>query len=200
MLLNAEFTLDHFRSAMFRSAPFRLEKSDSWSDDSWRIDQHEREFRPNPGPRVIRPGRAVGRMIGGHLSTFSLLRGTRFMPDLSGAILIFEEDGSSRDATAALLQRHLYALSQTPSFRDIRGLVFGRFPRCCQIPDNELSRILETFAVTQSVDVPIVADIDCGHTTPMLTWPSGAPGVLVATRDAINLEERGKHSICGSEQ
>ena len=45
--------------------------------------------------RCIHPGEATGTIVGGNLSTFKLLGGTRYIPSLKNTILFLEDDYES---------------------------------------------------------------------------------------------------------
>ena len=49
-----------------------------------------RALRPSPGWSWLKPGRAVGRLIGGCLESMEHLRGTPYWPNFEGAIWFFE--------------------------------------------------------------------------------------------------------------
>ena len=103
------------------------------------------------------------------------------MPDLAEAILILEEDDSAAENTEVLLERNLYALSQVPSFAQVKAIIFGRFPRRSGLSRRDLDRLLNSIPALSNM--PIIADIDTGHTSPMTTWPYGALASLTAGED-----------------
>lgn len=183
MLEGAEYMLNHFEKSLFRPGSFTLTAATEWSDDSWRTDQHNRNFFPNPGPRILQCGRSAGRLVGGSLSTFSLLRGTPFFPDLGGSILVLEDDASAGNETLIHVERNLFALSQVPGFADIAGIVFGRFARRSAVNPDDLDRILSAISSLARNPIPVIADVDVGHTCPMTTWPYGGMAHFVASHD-----------------
>lgn len=152
-----------------------------WSDDSWWTDQYNRKFFPNPGPRILRYGRSAGRIVGGNLSTLSLLRGTPFFPDLNGSILVLEDDDFAGNETLMHVERNLSALSQVPEFAGIAGIVFGRFKRQSAVTQEDLNRVLSSVTSVVRIQIPVIADVDVGHTSPMTTWPYGAMVHFIAS-------------------
>ena len=86
-----------------------------------------------PGPRLLLegldeliPGRVRGPLMGGNLEVFSRLVGTPFMPDLSGAILFFEDLGER----PYRLDRLLTALDLAGVFGAAVAVVAGDFSGC----------------------------------------------------------------------
>ncbi|MDX3111428.1 S66 family peptidase [Nonomuraea angiospora] len=168
-----EETLRWFTSVMFDTAPVALTPAARWSDDLWFLDQDKRELIPNEGWWPLRPGTAEGRIVGGNLSTLSLLRGTPYMPSLDGAILIVEDDFESHPARFA---RDLTSLLQLPDAPKIRGLAIGRFQQASGMSRPLLEQIIATQPALSRL--PVLANIDVGHTTPLATFPIGGQARL----------------------
>lgn len=177
-------TLDWFRSCLFDDAPLSLAPSETWSDDLWFADQDSRRIEPNEGWWTLRPGDAIGPILGGNLDTISLLFGTGLLPELGGALLWIEDDAESPPWT---FRRRLTALSQQPGFDRIAGLVIGRFQRESGVTEAVLRQILEAVPLPE---VPVLANVDFGHTDPMVTFPIGGTARLEVdgTGTALRLE------------
>ncbi|WP_344476289.1 S66 peptidase family protein [Nonomuraea monospora] len=177
-----EPTLRWFTEVMFGSGPVALEPSQAWSDDLWFLDQDKRELVPNEGWWRLRPGTAEGRIVGGNLATLGALRGTPYMPSLDGAILVLEDDFESHAATFA---RNLTSLLQLPGAAGVRGLAIGRFQ-----PASHVTRpLLEQIVATQPAlrEVPVLANLDIGHTYPLATVPIGGLAELTVTGEEASL-------------
>ncbi|MDE1825851.1 MAG: LD-carboxypeptidase [Candidatus Micrarchaeota archaeon] len=168
MINGLEYTLEYFKKCLIEEGPFSVGTSKEWSNDEWYIDQHIRHFMENRGYTTINPGEATGRILGGNLSTFGILQGTKYMPDLSGSILFLEEDGKN---TAPDFDRSLQSLVQQPRFEEVRGLVIGRFENMSRIPSELLSRIIKGKKELSSI--PVIGNVDFGHTVPQFTFPIG---------------------------
>ncbi|GAA3307284.1 hypothetical protein [Nonomuraea dietziae] len=103
------------------------------------------------------------------------------MPSLDGAILIVEDDFESHPATFA---RDLTSLLQLPDAAGIRGLAIGRF----QNASNMTRALLEQIIGSQPAltGIPILANIDVGHTYPLATVPIGGhAGLTVADNESL---------------
>lgn len=163
-----DYTRKYFVKAVMENGSFDIQPAAHWSDDPWYADQKNRVFHENPGYCVIREGLAEGRIVGGNLSTFSLLHGTDFMPDLRGAVVFIEMTGPDGPET---FDRLLQSLVMQPGFPEVKGLMIGRFQQATEMTDALLKRIVEN--KPELNDVPIVSGIDFGHTTPIITYPIG---------------------------
>lgn len=175
-----EFTLAAFRRALFEEGPYDLPVSPTWSDDPWFLDQDARTFHPNPGPWVIQPGEAEGQIVGANLSTFHLLMGTPYKPDLNGALLFIEAV-----VGPPTFARMLQGVLQQPDAQGIRGLVIGRFQPGFGMTPELLWHILQD--MPQLAGLPIVAGLDFGHTTPHLTLPIGGQARLEAGEAGVRV-------------
>ena len=117
-----------------------------------------------------------GTVIGGNFGTLALLFGTEYMPQPEGDIVLFlEEDGEDNDLQ---IDRLLQSLFHQPLMERVRGIVFGRFQAASNVPNEKLARMLRTKAEIRGL--PIIANVDFGHTTPMTTFPIGGTARFVA--------------------
>lgn len=162
-----EPTLRWCADCLFRDEPLDLAPSPAWSDDPWYLDQEDRHLRPNDGWWVLGGGEAAGQLVGGNLCTLTLLQGTPFLPRLAGVVLFLEDDEESRPHH---FDRHLTSLLQERSC-EVRGLVVGRFQEASGMTRALLEQILAS--KPQLAGLPVVANVDIGHTNPLLTFPVG---------------------------
>lgn len=177
-----EYTLDYFRKCLMEEEPFSVEPSPVWSDDAWYLNQENRRFIPNDGWLVLSRGEAQGRVIGGNLSTFVLLHGTEYLPNLEDTIVFLEDDG---EVHPEMFDRYLQSLLHQPGFDRVKGLVIGRFQRDSRMTREALTSIIRD--KPELADIPVVADLDFGHTTPIFTFPIGGQARLVAQDDRAEL-------------
>ncbi len=163
-----EYTIDYFRKCLFSEEPFELSAALEWSDDPWYRDQENRTFIKNDGYWEIASGQAEGRLIGGNLGLLDELKGTPYFPDIKDSILFLEHCAENEVWT---FNRNLQALCLHPDFPSVRAVVFGRFE-----PENRMTRpLLERIlhAKKELAGKPIIANVDFGHTTPIITFPIG---------------------------
>ncbi|QSF47798.1 S66 family peptidase [Paenibacillus tianjinensis] len=178
-----EYTIRHFIQMMTEDVEILVQPSAQWSDDAWFLDQENRTFEPNAGPVTIYPGSAEGIIIGGNLCTLNLLQGTEFMPSLKDAILFLEDDFESSPET---FDRDLQSLIHQPGFEQVRGLVVGRFQRASRITPDLLSTIIRSKKELQQL--PVIADVNFGHTSPLITFPIGGQAKLIAEEGRVELK------------
>ena len=168
MLHGFDFTMDAFKKAIMREDDFDISVSTEWSDDPWYRDQENRTFIKNAGAVVMHDGTAHGHLIGGNLSTFALLQGTKYMPaDFDDIILFIEDDSESSEETTI---RQLNGILMQDFAHKIRGILVGRFQKSTN-PD--IKKIYQTIQ-NRMPNVPVIINLDFGHTTPLLTIPTGA--------------------------
>ncbi len=157
----------------------------------WRVLSDPRPVGPVPlppgwHPTFLRPGRATGRLFGGTLSLVSKLVGTRYLPDLRGAIL-FLEDVNEKPYK---LDGYLAHLRLAGVFDCIGGLVLANFKNC-RSPRESLS-VDEVFRdYFRRAPYPVAVHLPFGHLNPMFTLPLGGRATLDARRRNLVLEEGG---------
>lgn len=183
MIEHFDQTLSWFKAALFGDTPMVVAPAATWSDDAWYLNQHDRQVEHNDGFWVMSEGVAEGHLVGGNLCTLNLLQGTEYMPDLAGAVVFIEDDFESMAHT---FDRDLTSLSQQPGFADIRGLLIGRFQREVGMTADRLQTILRN--VRSLASVPVLANVDFGHTDPILTLPVGGHARVAATSGSSEFE------------
>src|SRR5262245_53026373 len=122
--------------------------------------------------RAVKPGRAVGRLVGGNLSLVQQTIGTPYEVDVRDAILFLEE---TRDPMSVVDERlvHLRAAGLLPQ---VRGIVFGQLSLDLSEEDEFEDFVLDLVA---DLDVPVLMDFPAGHEVPNLTLPLGTEVELV---------------------
>jgi len=160
-----EYTRESFESAVMEDKPYILPISASWTDDKWYQDQQNRSDHPNFGPWCIQPGYHESDSIGGNLASLNLLQGTEFFPEKDNPIVFIEE--IARNGLGFFV-RSLHSLAQS---QRIGGLLIGRMQLGSDINQENLSECIASVKLLK--DVPVVANLDFGHTLPMSTLPIG---------------------------
>lgn len=178
-----EYSYDYFKKCLFEMSDISIEPSGVWTDDAWYADQHNRKPLVNQGWLTINSGKAEGRIVGGNLCTLNLLQGTEFMPELKDSILFIEDDEETNPVT---FDRDLVSLIQQPGFAGVKGLVIGRFQLASKVSDSMLIQIIAS--KNELKDMPIIANVDFGHTNPIVTYPIGGyVEVSVGTEPSIKI-------------
>ncbi len=169
-----DYTMDYFRKCLMDKKPYFVRPSSQWSDDKWYIDQEKRNLILNDGFLNICNGNTEGQIIGGNLCTFNLLQGTEYFPKLENAILFLEDDQESKPQT---FDRDLTSLSQQEGFDKVKGIVIGRFQKGSSMTNDILKTIISNNKMLKGI--PIVANVDFGHTDPRTTFPIGGTAKLL---------------------
>ncbi|WP_115685530.1 S66 family peptidase [Corynebacterium senegalense] len=165
---HSELTRRSFRHAAFTDDPIEWESSPWYTDDDWYAQQDGRVTEPTTGWWAIREGEAAGTAIGSNLSIFTLLHGTEFLPELDGSVL-FAEVTFNSDITE--FRRRLMSVIQQPGGEDIRAVVIGRFQKESRVTREDLQATIDSIPLLENI--PVVANVDFGHTNPLLTFPVG---------------------------
>ncbi|MBH5316851.1 LD-carboxypeptidase [Paenibacillus sp. GSMTC-2017] len=182
MLQGNTFTVEYFTKIMMQDTDFKVIHSEQWSDDPWYLDQENRSFITNDGPYVINPGETSGTIIGGNLCTLNLLQGTDFMPSLKDSILFVEDDYEVQPYT---FDRDIQSLIHQPSFEEVKGIVIGRFQKGSNMTKEKLVKIIRS--KSELNHIPVIADVDFGHTTPIITFPVGGKVSIRAIEQQIEI-------------
>lgn len=176
-----------FRAAIMQAAPFALPwAEDGWADEhlDWSDPENQRRQRrrtPSPGPRVLRgEGRVSGPLIGGCLEVLHMVKATPWWPApeiWDNAVLFFE---TSEEAPAAhSVKRWLRNYGSQGILQTAKAILLAR-------PANmdAAGQAAQETAVLEALDewglgaLPVVANLDFGHTDPIVTLPYGAEAVV----------------------
>jgi muramoyltetrapeptide carboxypeptidase len=134
------------------------------------------------GLRVLKPGRAQGKMHGGCLSMLVSTLGTRFAPQTEGRLLFLEDVG----AKPYQIDRMLRQMVLAGKFDGVTGFVFGEMLECSSagtspdLLDQVILRVLDWF------DGPIAIGLRSGHVSRgNVTLPLGIEAELVAEEEPV---------------
>jgi muramoyltetrapeptide carboxypeptidase len=124
-----------------------------------------------PAFKVIKPGRAQGKLLGGNIHLINSLLETEYCPDYRGAILFWEEIGES----PAMLDFKLQQLKLAGVLAKISGMVIGYLSNCRDKKYPRDNRSIEdiVLAIAQKYKFPIIKvdyfghDIDNFYTFPV---------------------------------
>jgi muramoyltetrapeptide carboxypeptidase len=121
--------------------------------------------------RVLRPGRAKGRIVGGNLALITALLGTPFAPNFEGAILILEDIGEA----VYRIDRMLRHLILAGALQQCVAIVAGDFrpPKGEKSRDNRTLDDVLTEAAAR-VGIPCLAGAPFGHIADQWTIPLGS--------------------------
>ncbi len=161
---------------------YDLVPSKEWSSDPWYDPTKPRHFMPTEW-KVYNAGSALGTIIGGNLSTFSLLRGTPYAPQAENYILFMEE---AEEDDYIEFARHLAALLQ--AYPNPQAVIIGRFPKECEMTEEILLTILDKHPLLKNI--PVLYDVDFAHTQPLFTITIGTQATLDTDEMVIHVKTR----------
>lgn len=120
---------------------------------------------------VLRDGVAEGRLIVGCLSVMMGLFGSRYMPDVRGALLVIEDI----DEDPYRIDRYFAQLKLAGVFNKINGLVLGQFIDCHPKDDSKPSLNLNdvVWDYVKDLAIPIMTNFAYGHGSIKHTLPTG---------------------------
>lgn len=180
------YTKSEFFAALDSTLPYRtIESTADIIEERLRWGKEDtRSRKPVVGRarRCWRPGTATGEIIVANMGCLLLLAGTPYMPDLSGSILVIEDDDSE---TPESIDRYFTQMKQIGIFDSIKGLVVGRFPKSVGLCDAVLDELLERSLGANPC--PVLTDVEIGHVDPVTTIPSGVQGFLSATDKTLTV-------------
>ena len=195
------YMVDSMRRTLFESQPIGLlsPNKDSWTDEllDWGDPANQsipRKRQPCTGWKFLQ-GRGMhsGRLIGGCLEVLDWLRGTDYWPseeEWEDTILFIE---TSEEAPPPLaVERMLRSLAALGVLKRIHGLLVGRPGG--QVPRERFTKydqaILNIVAGEEGLtDIPIITNMDFGHTDPMLLLPNGAQTRIDCEQQTVEIVE-----------
>jgi muramoyltetrapeptide carboxypeptidase LdcA involved in peptidoglycan recycling len=172
MKYGADYTLINLEKILFGNNVINYTPSDEWSDDpEWFIDQEKRTFKKNDGLFVVNAGSAKGVLLGGEMTTLQLLFGTPYMPEAKDAILALEIAEVAANSSKPIFDRTLQSIIQQFWFKNVKGILIGRMQDKTGFLTTDIKTIVDQYQELKNM--PILANVDFGHTYPIITLPIG---------------------------
>ncbi|RMG54537.1 MAG: LD-carboxypeptidase [Acidobacteria bacterium] len=140
------------------------------------------------GTRILRPGAARGKLVGGCLPMLTSSLGTEYELDARGALL-FIEDYASKPYQIDRMLTHLRAAGK---LADVRGLIFGEMKDCTQHPDQGYTIVDVIVDCVGDLKVPILFGLRSGHSDHNnLVLPLGVEATLdcQGTEAVLSIDE-----------
>lgn len=148
---------------------------------------------PDPWRFIAGQEKVQGRLIGGCVELLQLLLGTELWPSIDefdDCILFFEisEDGMTQMQTQAFLRN----LASQGILKRLKGMLFSK---PAGVPehtfyeyDGTIGKVLSEYG---RADMPVITNMDFGHTDPMLTLPIGALAEIDPQAQTFSILESG---------
>lgn len=175
----ADYSIAHIRKTFCSEAPFSLHPSEYYCDSEWdsQMILNEDGFWP------VNSGEAEAKTIGGNLLTINFLLGSKFMPDMKEKIIFLE---ANKVIDYKDVQNTLQAILNQPGSDKILGLIVGRFQKKTGMTRELFIKMIKNKKELEGI--PVVGNVDFGHTIPMLTIPIGGRVKLLVQEDKASIE------------
>jgi muramoyltetrapeptide carboxypeptidase LdcA involved in peptidoglycan recycling len=189
-----------FRQTTFRTEPIGELPSnlEGWTVEhlSWADPANQSRLRqrtPSQGVRTLQgTGRKRGHLIGGCAEVLELLKGSAWWPPVSywdDAILFYETSEDAPAATYVLYWLRNFAaqgiLSRLAGILLARsGGALGQVQR-----DAQQAAVMKALNEAGRPDLPVLADLDFGHTDPIMTLPYGVMAEIDCGASTVRIVE-----------
>ncbi len=193
------YQIDDIRRTLFSTGiigPIAPNKS-GWTSEylDWfdpALQHTRRSLNPHQGWRFIRGNTVVsGRLIGGCLEVMEMLKGTSWWPEpevWENAILFFET--SEEKPRPEFVRYWLRNYAATGILKQANGILMGRpYDNCyAQEYETELLKVLDEEGL---YDLPVITQMDFGHTCPVFTIPYGRLAEINCRSQTFSILENG---------
>lgn len=170
------FTVDHLRRVLFAAeAPILANPVDDHPD---RLVPLEHRIR------MVTPGRAHGRLLGGNLTVLASLVGTPFLPSFEGAVLFLEDT----EEAIYRVDRLMTQLALAGVLGGVAAVVFGTCDECG--PGRGYGSLTLDDVLSDHVEglgVPAWEGAMIGHGIPQWTVPVGVEAEVDAGAGTVRL-------------
>jgi muramoyltetrapeptide carboxypeptidase LdcA involved in peptidoglycan recycling len=185
-----KYQIDDLKRTLFSNEPIGevLPNKDGWTSErlEWfepELQNTKRKINQNLGWNFLQGNKiSKGRLIGGCLEVLEFLKGTEYWPKkeaFENSILFFEtsEDMPQPEYFRWWLRNYaeLGILKQT------KGIIVGR-PYHNKFANDYDAEIIKVLKEENLTDMPVITQMDFGHTCPTFTIPYG----VMAEIDCIN--------------
>ncbi|WP_317134408.1 hypothetical protein [Leptolyngbya sp. 7M] len=129
-------------------------------------------------------GQARGILLPANLTVATYLLGTPVQPDLTGAILAFEDVSEA----PYRIDRMLTQWRMMGAFNSVKGIALGRFSQCDPtpgIPSFTTSEVLRERL--SDLGIPVVAELPFGHEGVNAALPVGVPVELDGDQGSLSI-------------
>ncbi len=190
------YTKDYVKKTLFSNKVVgEITASDEWVSEHLRWEEKNKNQRrktsPNQGPMLLQ-GRGIARgpLIGGCMDVLEMIKGTSLWPEkemFDGAILFFET--SEETPSPDFIKYWLRNYGAMGIFDQINGIIIGK-----PFDEKYIDEYKETFVQVvseefQHPELPILFNLNFGHTAPMFVIPYGAKGTINCESVTFSIDE-----------
>lgn len=175
-----EYTVEYLQKTLFRNEPIGvIPSADHWTSEHlpWVIENKltARKNQPSSGCELLQgKGIVTGRLLGGCIEVFDMLRGTELFPkdeDFENAILFFETSEDKPPVWFVEVALRTYGINGY--LNKVSGIVFGKpyDEENYEGYNRAIRQVLEEFRLEE---LPVLVNLSFGHTEPKFCLPYGA--------------------------
>lgn len=115
--------------------------------------------------KCVHEGHAKGMLVGGNLTVIASTVGTMYEAETDGRLLFLEDVGER----AYAIDRCLLQLRDSGLLQKCSGVILGTWQDCGAA--HELEQVFDE--ILTPLNIPVIADLQCGHSVPSLSIPLG---------------------------
>lgn len=161
-----------------------------WEEKNWIL---KRNLQPNTGYELLQgKGIVRGHLIGGCMEVLEMLKGTELWPHIdewNDTILFFETSEDKPDP--AYFEYWLRNYGSQGILNRTNGIIFGK-PYDNQYYEDYKKAIVRVVRdELKLTDLPILCNMNFGHTAPMMILPYGAMAEIDSSKRAFSILESG---------
>jgi muramoyltetrapeptide carboxypeptidase LdcA involved in peptidoglycan recycling len=174
------YTVEYIRKTLFQNEPIgTIEPAKHWTSEHlpWLIENKDiaRKYLPNSGYELLQgKGCVTGRLIGGCVEVFDILRGTELFPekeDFDNAILFLETSEDKPPVYSLEMMLRIYGINGY--LERMSGIILGK-PYEEAYYEEYNQAIRKVLAEFGKEELPVLVNMSFGHTEPKFCLPYGA--------------------------
>jgi muramoyltetrapeptide carboxypeptidase LdcA involved in peptidoglycan recycling len=176
----SQYTLEYIEKTLFSSEAIgKIDAALEWTSEylPW-LEKNKlirRKYKPNQGYELLQgKGIVQGHLIGGCFEVFDMLRGTEIFPkpeDFEDSILFLE---TSEDKPPVwFIECGLRNYGITGVLKKLKGIIWSK-PQDEQYYEEYKASIIKVMKEFGREDLPILYNVNFGHTEPKICLPYGA--------------------------
>lgn len=174
------YTIEYLERTLFNNKPIgEIKAATEWTSEylPWNEKNKftQRSYKNNKGYELLQgKGIGKGRLIGGCMEVFDMLRGTEIFPpidEFEGAILFLETSEEKPPVWFVECGLRIYGI--TGILDRLEGIIWGK-PQDEEYSEEYREVICKIMKEFGKADLPILYNMNFGHTEPKICLPYGA--------------------------
>lgn len=192
-----DYTIEFIKKTLFCDETIgEIPAAKEWTSEylPWLIENKEtaRKKKPNAGYELLQGrGNVQGRLLGGCIEVFDMLRGTELFPDLTSfedAILFLETSEDKPPAWLMEVTLRIYGMNGI--LHKLKGMIFGK-PQDEEYYEEYKEAIKKVLAEFGLEELPVLLNMNFGHTEPKFCLPFGALAEINCENKTFSILESG---------